>query len=155
MFRVTQCSWKKQEPVSRKWASFPIVSHGSTQLVSAFGDQLIAWDSIEMKFKQIGVKWEMELSGLFKYFYLAHSSTIKASCSLGSARLLSYWFHNVPLPPALNLCLAFAQKHAPGDQLVANNGPKDLCIYWRERNKYIYLYVLMSLFGLIHETPVK
>lgn len=155
MFRVTQCSWKNKskcqgnERASPKWAMV------LPKLVSAFGDQLIAWDSTEMKFKQIGVKWEMELSGLFKYFYLAHSSTIKASCSLGSARLLLYWFHNVPLPPVLNLCLAFAQKYAPGDQLVANDGPKDLYIYWRERNKYIYIYLLMSPFGLIHKTPSK
>lgn len=87
---------------------------------------LIIRDSTEMKFNWIWVKWEIELLDPFKHFCLEHPPT-KAFCLLGSARLLAYWFHNVP-PQKLNLFLDIVQNHVSGDQLAASAESKSLYI---------------------------
>lgn len=105
-------------------------------LVSATGS---IQDSIEMKFNWPWVRWEVGLSGPFKHFCLEHSSTKELFCSFGSARLLSYWFHNVP-PQALILFLDIAQNHVSGGQPALNEEAKSLCIL--EEKKWVYFHIV-------------
>lgn len=110
MFRVTQCSWKNKskhqgnERASPSWAMVP------PKLVSAFGATLIAQDSIEMKFKQIKVKWEIEFSGLFKYFFFGSLSDYKS--------ILLSWIHKFAV-------LLISQcSSSPGTKLVFGSCPE-------------------------------
>lgn len=121
----------KQEHVTEKMSEL----HYGEQQFHPFMIQ----DSIEMKFNCPWVRWEVELSGPFKHFCLEHSSTKELFCSFGSARLLSYWFHNVP-PQALILFLDIAQNHVSGGQPALNEEAKSLCIL--EEKKWVYFHIV-------------
>lgn len=132
-----KCVWghlvfmAKQEHVTKKMSEL----HYGEQQFHPFMIQ----DSIEMKFNWPWVRWEVGLSGPFKHFCLEHSSTKELFCSFGSARLLSYWFHNVP-PQALILFLDIAQNHVSGGQPALNEEAKSLCIL--EEKKWVYFHIV-------------